>query len=415
MKKQPPPLPAYQVAEALRKIYRQGLTTLSGGNASVRDKEGRIWVSPSQVDKGRLQPEDVCCFSRNGEKTGKHSPSSEWPFHRIIYRLNNEVAAVLHAHPPALVALSLGLSTGLHPVFRLTTDLLGATAFCSYSPAGSEALGEQLARKVAEGYPNLLLQNHGIVITATTMTAAVRKLECLESFAQLALLVFSHSGARDEINRLPWPDWRSLTSRPSSRARLTGNQKEAILSLKKWLSRAIQRNSCSPFLALFSQFLPEDGWVYVFQIGTQSGFGHVGLNQPTSSSPLPWLAPWLFPQQPRFHSVGLFWPIPLMAWAWMEKSLPLDTMAEVALILQGIEVRPTDFEPQPSHDYPGAVVPHLGLWLTGKDPLSVLDKLEVAGNLANSLLLSNPLNPISHLPEEEISHIRKAWNTPSTT
>jgi L-fuculose-phosphate aldolase len=33
------------------RVYRRGLTTITGGNISVRDDTERIWITPAGVDK----------------------------------------------------------------------------------------------------------------------------------------------------------------------------------------------------------------------------------------------------------------------------------------------------------------------------------------------------------------------------
>lgn len=42
-----------------RRIYHHTMTSTSGGNLSIRDPDGRIWITPSRVDKGSLQPTDT--------------------------------------------------------------------------------------------------------------------------------------------------------------------------------------------------------------------------------------------------------------------------------------------------------------------------------------------------------------------
>lgn len=51
--------PSYQISEALRLIYRTGLTTTSGGNLSVKGDHGNIWITPAAVDKGSLSEKDI--------------------------------------------------------------------------------------------------------------------------------------------------------------------------------------------------------------------------------------------------------------------------------------------------------------------------------------------------------------------
>ena len=42
--------PAEQIAVIIKRIYRSGMTTTSGGNVSIRDDNGDIWITPQQAD-----------------------------------------------------------------------------------------------------------------------------------------------------------------------------------------------------------------------------------------------------------------------------------------------------------------------------------------------------------------------------
>lgn len=97
--------PRDQIVLVISRIYRRGLTTTSGGNISVIDENGDIWITPSAVDKGSLQPSDIVCVKQDGSVVGRHKPSSEFPFHKAIYEARAGVRAVIHAHPPALGAV----------------------------------------------------------------------------------------------------------------------------------------------------------------------------------------------------------------------------------------------------------------------------------------------------------------------
>lgn len=43
----------------MNRIYSYGMTTTSGGNLSIMDEEGVMWISPSSIDKGSLRREDI--------------------------------------------------------------------------------------------------------------------------------------------------------------------------------------------------------------------------------------------------------------------------------------------------------------------------------------------------------------------
>ena len=57
--------PAEQIVMLLSRVYQKGLTTTSGGNLSVKDSEGVIWITPSGIDKGSLTAAEICFPSIN--------------------------------------------------------------------------------------------------------------------------------------------------------------------------------------------------------------------------------------------------------------------------------------------------------------------------------------------------------------
>jgi L-fuculose-phosphate aldolase len=78
--------PAQRIVMIMERIYADGMTTTSGGNLSILEENGDIWITPRAVDKGTLTPEDVVQVKPDGKKIGKHSPSVELPFHQQTYR-----------------------------------------------------------------------------------------------------------------------------------------------------------------------------------------------------------------------------------------------------------------------------------------------------------------------------------------
>src|SRR5438067_8267621 len=99
--------PRDQIVATMARIYGHNMTTTSGGNVSIRDENGDIWITPARVDKGSLRQEDIVCVRRDGTVVGRHKPSSEFPFHLAIYLARRDIAAIVHAHPVALVAFSM--------------------------------------------------------------------------------------------------------------------------------------------------------------------------------------------------------------------------------------------------------------------------------------------------------------------
>ena len=99
--------PADQLVLMMNRIYYRGMTTTSGGNLSIKDENGDLWITPSGIDKGMLTRDDINRVMPDGTITGRHRPSSEYPFHMSVYQRRPDIKAVLHAHSPALVAFSI--------------------------------------------------------------------------------------------------------------------------------------------------------------------------------------------------------------------------------------------------------------------------------------------------------------------
>ena len=99
--------PRDEIIEIINRVYRMGMTTTSGGNLSIKDDDGCIWITPSGIDKGTLTPKDIVKVLPDMTYEGIHVPSSELPFHSEMYKVRPDVKAIVHAHPPALVSFAI--------------------------------------------------------------------------------------------------------------------------------------------------------------------------------------------------------------------------------------------------------------------------------------------------------------------
>ncbi len=176
--------PRDELVGMMQRIYDCGMTTVSGGNLSILDDNGDMWITPGGIDKGTLRREDIVCVRADGTIEGRHKPSCEYPFHRAIYRMRPGIRAVLHAHPPALVAFSIA---SIVPDTTINADVFricGKVGFAPYAVPGSEALGEKIAAEFAKGYQTVMLENHGAVAIADSLENAFKRMETLDFHAR---------------------------------------------------------------------------------------------------------------------------------------------------------------------------------------------------------------------------------------
>ena len=67
-------------------LNQTNLSPLRSGNISARYKDGFL-ITPSGVKYKNLKPKDIVFVNLKGIfKKGKNKPSSEWKFHKDIYR-----------------------------------------------------------------------------------------------------------------------------------------------------------------------------------------------------------------------------------------------------------------------------------------------------------------------------------------
>lgn len=176
--------PKDEILQAMERIYRYRMTTTSGGNLSIREPDGNVWITPARVDKGSLRREDIVCVLPSGEIQGSHKPSSELPIHQEIRVRRPELGGIVHAHPTALVAFSLVHGTPNTRLFHQSYRVCGRTGFIPYELPGSMALGKRVADGFEEGYDCVILENHGVVTAGDTLQQAFRRFETLEFTAK---------------------------------------------------------------------------------------------------------------------------------------------------------------------------------------------------------------------------------------
>jgi L-fuculose-phosphate aldolase len=176
--------PRDALMRTMARIYGYRMTTTSGGNLSVRDANGDVWITPARVDKGSLRRDDMIRVDADGVAHGPHPPSSEFPFHRAIYDKRPDLGAIVHAHPVALVAFSVSKRVPDTRLLAKCRAVCGEPGFADYRLPGSAALGEVIAGTFADGHDVVVLENHGVVVGGRTLAEAFARFETFEFTAK---------------------------------------------------------------------------------------------------------------------------------------------------------------------------------------------------------------------------------------
>lgn len=179
--------PAEQIVMLLSRVYQKGLTTTSGGNLSIKDSEGVIWITPSGIDKGSLTSADICKVLPDGTVIGKYKPSVELPFHKLVYASRPDVSAVLHAHPPALVSYSLIRKIPDIHIVPTPSEVCGKVGIAKYEVPGSDALANRIVEEIKKGLNVVIMENHGVITCADNLFEAFKRFETLNFAASIGI------------------------------------------------------------------------------------------------------------------------------------------------------------------------------------------------------------------------------------
>lgn len=191
-----------EIARVARQIAQNGLSRSSDGNISVRLSEQRILITPASAYKAWLEPDQIVQIDLDGNLCSRRSPqkpSSEYLMHLAVYRHRQDVKAVIHAHPPHAVALTLIRQPFPAALVPEGLTALGEVPTVPYARPGTAQMGEQLVPYLAS-HDVLLLDHHGSLTVGKTLAEALIKLERLEAIAQLWML------ARNAGEIIPLPE-----------------------------------------------------------------------------------------------------------------------------------------------------------------------------------------------------------------
>ncbi len=174
-----------EVAYFMRRLYKQGLTTCSGGNLSLRVAGDIILITPSALDKGELRADQIAMFTLAGENlTPQFKSSIETSMHLSIMRARPDVKAIVHAHPvtaTSFAAMNIDIN------FHLTAEayaVVGTPVRAPYCLMGTDGLADIVAKCLAKT-DVAIMQNHGIITVGKSMLNAFDKIEVTENAAKM--------------------------------------------------------------------------------------------------------------------------------------------------------------------------------------------------------------------------------------
>lgn len=177
------------IATYMKRLYKMGLTTSTGGNISRRVGDDLLLITPSQKDKSNLKPYDICMANFEGQNfTPKLKCSMELGMHIAIYQQREDINSICHAHPTFASTYSFTdkeINSSLSGEMRA---ICGEILKAPYALMGTNQLADNVAETVIKSNV-VLLDNHGAITLGTSLCQAFERMEILEKIAKSNFLL----------------------------------------------------------------------------------------------------------------------------------------------------------------------------------------------------------------------------------
>ena len=420
--------PADQLVVIMDRIYRGGMTTTSGGNLSIRDDNGDIWITPSGIDKGNLTRADMNQVKPDGTILGPHKPSVELPFHKKIYEIRPDLRAILHAHPPTLVAFSLARRIPDISIIPNASEVCGKVSMAKYDVPGSTQLGENIAEEFVKGYNTVLMENHGVVCGAKDLFRAFMSFETLDFCGRLEIdakkLGVPRSLSEDEINID-----KSITSPmldeyiPASHS---SEERAARRELCELIHRSYDQKLFTSTQGTFSVRLSDGSFIITPYMKDRKylepedlvHIKHGMREMGKSPSRATHLHDEIFKAHPEINAIINAHPPAIMSFAITDAEFDSRLIPESYISLRDVKRLPYMAS---RLDIPGTVasftakspvviVNNQCVIVTGQSLLNAFDRLEVLEYSAAAIIASKDIGEIVLITPEEVKAIDKAFH-----
>ena len=420
--------PADQLIVVINRIYRSGLTTTSGGNISIKDDNGDIWITPAGIDKGSLTKNDIVCVKSDGSIVGRHRPSSEFPFHKAIYDVRSNMSAVIHAHPPALVAFSITHQIPDTNIIPQAKSICGTIGFARYDVPGSELLGRKIADEFRKNheYKAVIMENHGVVLGGKDVKDAYQRFETLEFCARTVInarilgtpnyLTEAQIDMHEKAMPTSFSYFMNVTHPSDER-----EKRDQIIK--------IVHRACLQGLMISSYGTVSVRWRNNDFLITPPGIPRWDLEQENivqvkdgkveagkSPSRSVALHQEIYQSNPKINSIILTQPPNIMGFCTSGVKFNVRTIPESWIFLKDVPTVPfgTQYEitriAEMLKESPAILLSNDSIIVTGDELLNTFDRLEVAEFSAKSLIMGMSIGKLQPITDEEVETLRVAFH-----
>jgi L-fuculose-phosphate aldolase len=418
--------PRDEIMRTMERIYRDRMTTTSGGNLSIRDEEGNIWITPARVDKGALTRDDIIRVRSDGDSEGPHPPSSELPFHQAIYQSRPDVRAVVHAHPVALVAFSICGEVPNTRLFHQAFSVCGRTGFAEYALPGSAALGQKISESFSAGCDSVILENHGVVVSGDSLPLAFQRFEAFE-FAAKTIIQARQLGEVRYLNdaQLETARRRSVKLDPFQPAAATDAEKELRTQLCRFIRRGCRQRLLISTEGSFSARLDDHSFVIT---PTQRDRESLTIDDLVlvrdrqreagkKASRAVFTHEAIYRRYPDVQAIAFAHPVNATAFSVTAAKFDARTIPESYIFLRDVRRAPFGIQylgddsitEYVGGNHPAALLENDGVVVTGTSVFDAFDRLEVLEATAEAVVNARTIGKVSPMADTVIAELRTAF------
>ncbi len=418
--------PRDQITRIISRIYKRGMTTTSGGNISIIDENGDIWVTPSAVDKGSLRASDIVCVKKDGTIIGKHKPSSEFPFHKAIYEERPDIKSVIHAHPPALVSFSIVRKIPNTNIISQAKHVCGPIGYAKYELPGSEKLGKVIAKEFKKGYKAIIMENHGTVLGGSDLTDAFERFEMMELCAR-TILYGSQIGTPNYLTDEQIFEFETQSTHLLPEMETTEHLPDEV-EKRLAICKIVQR-SCEQGLMISSYGTVSMRWkdndflitptnVSRWEMGVEDIVQIKDGKREKGKIPsrATWIHQEIYKRNPKVNSIIMTQSPYLMAFGVTKSYLNVRTIPESWIFLQDIPsiAYGSHFKANTNskifeNTTTALIIENDSVIITGNQLLQTFDYLEVAEFSAKSIVLGTTLGDMVPINDDQVEDLRKKF------
>jgi len=180
-----------QIIKIAKLMHKKGFLAGSDGNLSVLCDDNKVLITASGVNKGFIEANDIVTVNLKGQVLeGTSKCSTELAMHLKIYELRPDIKAVIHAHPPYVVAFNVANVDLSSKILPETVLILKEIITSEYSRPCSKDNVKIIEEHILKS-KIIVLKRHGTISCGKDLIEAYNLLEKLEHTAKVGVIANS--------------------------------------------------------------------------------------------------------------------------------------------------------------------------------------------------------------------------------